>query len=203
MIIGPEHREGAMPMGKGRLEAFTDGVVAIIITIMVLELKVPTGHDWAALSESAPVFLAYVLSFVNVGLYWNNHHHLLHAARSVHGRILWANLALLFWLSLVRFVIRWIGEAGITSAPVAAYGLVLTMAALSYFWLQWSIVAADGTDSRLRAAIGRDRKGKLSLALYIAAIVLAFVTPWAAVAIYVAISTMWLVPDRRIERRAA
>lgn len=133
-------------MGKGRLEAFTDGVVAIIITIMVLELKVPSGRDWAALAESLPVFLAYVLSYVNVGLYWNNHHHLLHAAKRVNGRVLWANLALLFWLSLVPFVIRWIDEAGITTPPVAAYGVVLTMAAVSYFWLQWSIVACNGPD---------------------------------------------------------
>ena len=192
------------PMGPGRLEAFTDGVVAIIITIMVLELKVPTGHDWSALAESLPVFLAYVLSFVNVGLYWNNHHHLLHAAVRVNGRVLWANLALLFWLSLVPFMIRWIDEAGLTTAPVAAYGVVLTMAAISYFWLQWSIVACNGEHAAaLKTAIGRDWKGKASLALYIAAVALSFVLPWLAVAVYVLIAAMWLVPDRRIEGRVA
>ena len=188
-------------MGTGRLEAFTDGVVAIIITVMVLELKVPHGHDWAALADSAPVFLAYVLSFVNVGLYWNNHHHLLHAATRVNGRVLWANLGLLFWLSLVPFVIRWIDEAGITTPPVAAYGVVLTMAAISYFSLQWALVACN-PGSHLQTAIGRDRKGKVSLALYLAAIPLAFVTPWISVVLYVAISAFWLIPDRRIERRA-
>ena len=187
-------------MSPGRLEAFTDGVVAIIITVMVLELKVPSGHDWAALGASVPVFLAYVLSYVNIGLYWNNHHHLLHLAERVNGRVLWANLALLFWLSLVPFVIRWVDEAGVTTAPTVAYGAVLVMAAVSYFWLQWSIVACNGPGSRLAQAIGRDRKGKLSLALYCVGVALAFVAPWAAVAVYVAVAAMWLVPDKRIER---
>jgi uncharacterized membrane protein len=187
-------------MRPGRLEAFTDGVVAIIITIMVLELKVPSGHDLAALAESAPVFLAYALSYVNVGLYWNNHHHLLHAAERVTGRVLWANLALLFWLSLVPFVIRWIDEAGVTSWPTAAYGFVLAMAAICYFWLQGSIVAANRPDSALSAAIGKDRKGQLSLALYVLAIPLAFLAPWLAVLLYVAVSALWFIPDRRIER---
>ena len=186
-------------MATGRLEAFTDGVVAIIITIMVLELRVPEGHDWASLKTVAPVLGAYVLAFINVGLYWANHHHMLHAADRVNGRALWANLALLFWLSLVPFVIRWIDEAGVTAAPVAAYGVVLSLAAVSYFWLQWSLVACNGRDSRLARAIGRDRKGKLSLALYLLAVPLAFVTPWSSILLYVAVSALWLIPDRRIE----
>lgn len=190
-------------MTTSRLEAFTDGVVAIIITIMVLELKVPTGHDWPALESSGPVFLAYVLSYVNVGLYWNNHHHLLHAAERVNGRVLWANLALLFWLSLVPFVIRWIDEQGVSAMPTAAYGIVLIMAAMSYFWLQGSLVACNGPNSRLRAAIGKDRKGKLSFWLYIAAITVAFVAPWISVVIYIAVSALWFIPDRRIERLTA
>ena len=197
------HGDGAGTMSPARLEAFTDGVVAIIITVMVLELKVPAGHDWEALQTSAPVFLAYALSYVNVGLYWANHHHLLHAADRVNGRVLWANLTLLFWLSLVPFVIRWIDEAGVTSAPVAAYGVVLGLAAISYFWLQGSIVACNGPGSMLRDAIGKDRKGKLSLVLYILAIPLAYVTPWLAILLYVAVSAVWFIPDRRIERFAS
>lgn len=187
-------------MTTGRLEAFTDGVIAIIITIMVLELKAPTGNDLAALQASLPVFLAYVLSYVNVGIFWNNHHHLLHAAERVNGRALWANLFLLFWLSLVPFVIRWMDESGLTPLPTAAYGVVLAMAAIGYFWLQGALVAANAPDSILPAAIGEDWKGKLSLAFYIGAIPLAFVAPWIAVALYVTVAVMWFVPDRRIER---
>jgi uncharacterized membrane protein len=186
-------------MTKGRLEAFTDGVIAIIITIMVLELKVPQGADLAALQASVPVFLAYVLSFVNVGIYWNNHHHMLHATDRIDGRVLWANLFLLFWLSLVPFMIRWMDEVGITALPTAAYGVVLAMAAIGYTQLQAAIVACNGQSSKLAAAVGNDFKGKASLALYIAAIPLAFVSAWISVGIYVAIALMWFVPDRRIE----
>jgi uncharacterized membrane protein len=186
-------------MGKGRLEAFTDGVVAIIITIMVLEMKVPHGGDLAALMESLPVFLAYVLSYINVGIFWNNHHHMLHVTEKVNGRVLWANLALLFWLSLVPFVIRWIDEAGFAPAPVAAYGVVLALAAVSYTVLQAQIIAANGRDSRLAVATGKDLKGKLSVTLYLAAVLLAFVRPWLALVLYVTVALIWLVPDTRIE----
>jgi uncharacterized membrane protein len=186
-------------MGKGRLEAFTDGVFAIIITIMVLELKVPHGSDFTALASSVPVLLAYVLSFVNVGIFWVNHHHMLHATDRIDGRVLWANLVLLFWLSLVPFVIRWMDEAGLTALPTAAYGVVLAMAGISYTLLQWAIVACNGRSSRLAAALGSDLKGKASIAAYAAAIPLAFVNPWIAVALYVAVALLWLVPDRRIE----
>jgi uncharacterized membrane protein len=186
-------------MGKGRLEAFTDGVIAIIITIMVLEMKVPHGADLAAMSESAPVLSAYVLSYVNVGIFWNNHHHMMHAAGHIDGRVLWANLLLLFWLSLVPFVIRWIDEAGLAALPVAAYGIVLFMAAVAYTLLQWAIVARNGRSSALAVALGSDRKGKLSLAAYAASIPLAFLQPWISIALYVVVALIWLVPDRRIE----
>ena len=186
-------------MGKGRLEAFTDGVIAIIITIMVLELKVPHGADFAALSESVPVFSAYVLSFVNVGIFWNNHHHMLHATGHIDGRVLWANLLLLFWLSLIPFVIRWIDEAGLVALPVAAYGVVLFMAAVAYTLLQHAIVARNGRSSALALALGNDLKGKLSLAFYAASVPLAFLQPWISIGFYVLVALMWLVPDRRIE----
>ncbi len=186
-------------MGKGRLEAFTDGVVAIIITIMVLEMKVPHGTDVAALSESLPVFSAYVLSYLNVGIFWNNHHHMLHATGHIDGRVLWANLLLLFWLSLIPFVIRWIDEVGLVALPVAAYGVVLLMAAVSYNLLQSAIVARNGRTSALAVALGSDVKGKLSLAAYAASIPLAFLEPWISIALYVLVALMWLVPDRRIE----
>jgi uncharacterized membrane protein len=187
-------------MGKGRLEAFTDGVVAIIITIMVLEMKVPHGIDRAALMESLPVFLAYVLSYINVGIFWNNHHHMLHAATHVDGRVLWANLLLLFWLSLVPFVIRWIDEAGLVALPVAAYGVVLFMSAVAYVLLERAIIARNGRSSALAVALGSDVKGKLSLSLYASAIPLALVQPWISIALYVVVALIWLVPDRRIER---
>jgi len=186
-------------MGKGRLEAFTDGVVAIIITIMVLEMKVPHGTDVAALYESVPVFLAYVLSYINVGIFWNNHHHMMHATAHVDGRVLWANLFLLFWLSLIPFVIRWIDEAGLVALPVAAYGVVLSMAAVAYTLLQLAIVARNGRSSALAVALGSDVKGKLSLAIYAASVPLAFVQPWISIALYVFVALIWLVPDRRIE----
>jgi uncharacterized membrane protein len=186
-------------MGKGRLEAFTDGVIAIIITIMVLELKVPHETDLAGVAASMPVLLAYVLSFVNVGIFWVNHHHMLHATDRIDGRVLWTNLNLLFWLSLVPFVIRWMDEAGFTAWPTAAYGVVLGMAAVSYTLLQWAIVACNGRSSRLAAALGNDLKGKASLAMYAVSIPLAFLSPWISVALYVAVAVIWFVPDRRIE----
>jgi uncharacterized membrane protein len=186
-------------MNAARLEAFTDGVVAIIITIMVLEIRVPHGSDLAALQAGLPVLSAYVLSYVNVGIFWNNHHHMLHVTERVNGKVLWANLALLFWLSLVPFVIRWIDETGFTALPTAAYGVVLLCAAVSYQILQQQLIAYNGRDSRLAAAVGNDTKGKLSLILYLAAIVLAFMRPWMAITLYVAVALLWLVPDRRIE----
>jgi uncharacterized membrane protein len=186
-------------MNKARLEAFTDGVVAIIITIMVLEIHVPQGTSLAALRAGMPVFLAYVLSYINVGIFWNNHHHMLHACERVNGKVLWANLVLLFWLSLVPFVIRWIDEQGLTSVPVASYGVVLAGAAISYVVLAQQLIAVNGHESKLARAVGHDRKGKLSLALYLTAIALAFAWPWMAIAIYIAVAMLWLVPDRRIE----
>jgi uncharacterized membrane protein len=186
-------------MTKGRLEAFTDGVVAIIITIMVLEIKVPPGADIGALQAGLPIFLTYVLSYINVGIFWSNHHHMLHATDRVDGTVLWANLFLLFWLSLIPFVIRWIDEAGFRPLPVAAYGIVLAMAAIGYTMLQAAIIARNGRSSALAKAVGNDSKGKLSLAMYVAAVPLAFVREWIAIVIYIAVALLWLVPDRRIE----
>lgn len=186
-------------MGKARLEAFTDGVVAIIITIMVLEIRVPQGTNLEALRAEVPVFLAYVLSYINVGIFWNNHHHLLHASERVDGKVLWANLAMLFCLSLVPFVIRWIDEAGLTPLPVASYGIVLTGAAIAYSVLTQQLIAVNGRDSRLARAVGNDRKGKLSLALYIIGSGLAFLWPWVAIALYIGVALVWVVPDTRIE----
>ena len=187
-------------MGTTRLEAFSDGVIAILITIMVLELKVPKGADWAALKPLLPVALSYVLSFVYLGIYWNNHHHMLQATRHVGGGTLWANLHLLFWLSLVPFVTGWMGENHFAPAPTALYGGVLLLAALAYWLLQSSLIRRQGPDSVLAAAIGRDLKGKISPLLYAMAIPLAFVRPWVADALYVLVALIWLVPDRRIER---
>jgi uncharacterized membrane protein len=186
-------------MEPARLEAFTDGVVAIIITIMVLEIRVPHGADLTALQADVPVLLAYLLSYVNVGIFWNNHHHMLHVTERIDGKVLWANLGLLFWLSLVPFVIRWIDEAGFTALPTAAYGVVLACAAVSYIILQRRIIAVNGLDSRLAVALGSDFKGKLSLGLYLAAIPLAFARPWIAIVLYVTVALSWLVPDTRIE----
>jgi len=187
-------------MGKERLAAFSDGVLAIIITIMVLELRVPHGDDLAALRPLVPVFLSYVLSFVYVGIYWNNHHHLLAVTERVNGGILWANMHLLFWLSLVPFATGWLGENHFAPAPTAAYGAILLAAALAYWVLQRAILAVQGPDSLLAAAVGRDLKGKLSPVFYTLAIALAFVRPWIADGLYVLVALMWLVPDRRIER---
>ena len=186
-------------MSKTRLEAFSDGVVAILITILVLELKVPHGTDWAALEPLLPTFLTYVLSFVFLGIYWNNHHHLFHAVQQVSGGILWANLHLLFWLSLVPFVTGWMGENHFAPLPTAAYGAALLGAALAYTLLQRMIIATQGRHSRLKLAIGNDRKGYLSLALYVAAIPLAFVDQRISDAIYVTVAGIWFVPDKRIE----
>ncbi len=186
-------------MSKSRLEAFSDGVIAIIITILVLELKVPHGESLDALAPLIPVFLTYVLSFVYLGIYWSNHHHMLHATDRVSGSILWANLHLLFWLSLIPFTTGWMGENHFASTPSALYGAVLLMAAIAYLILQRRIVASQGPGSLLARAIGNDWKGKLSPILYLAAIPLAYASHWVAQAIYVAVSLMWLVPDRRIE----
>ena len=187
-------------MTKNRLEAFSDGVLAIIITIMVLELKVPHGDGFAALKPLLPVFLSYVLSFIYVGIYWNNHHHLLHSTRHVSAGILWANLHLLFWLSLFPFATGWMGENHFTPMPTAAYGVVLFMAGVAYSILQLAIIARHGPQSLLAKALGRDVKGKLSVVLYLVAIPLAFANPWLANAIYVLVALWWLIPDRRIER---
>jgi len=186
-------------LGKGRLEAFSDGVIAIIITIMVLELKIPHGADWQALRALIPVFLSYVLSFVFLGIYWNNHHHLLQAVRHVNGRILWANLHLLFWLSLIPFVTGWMGENHFAARPVAAYGAVLLCAGVAYFILTRALISHHGMDSALATALGRDFKGKVSLVLYAVAIPFYFLTPWLACGLYVLVAVMWLIPDRRIE----
>jgi uncharacterized membrane protein len=190
-------------MGKGRLEAFSDGVIAVIITIMVLEMKVPHGTDLAALVPSIPVFLSYVLSYVYTGIYWNNHHHMLHAVQHVTGRVLWANLHLLFWLSLVPFVTGWMSENHFAAVPVALYGVVLLMAGVAYYLLARILVAQHGRDSALARALGKDVKGMVSMVIYAAAIGLSFWNPWVACALYVAIAVMWFVPDPRIERALA
>jgi len=189
-------------MQKNRLEAFSDGVIAIIITIMVLEMKVPHGTDLADLKPILPVFLSYVLSFIYIGIYWSNHHHLLHATHRVSGGIMWANLHLLFWLSLVPFVTGWMGENHFAALPAALYGLVLLLAGVAYSVLQRAIVTRQGSDSILAGELGRDRKGKLSLVLYVVGIALSFVSPWLGAALYVLVAAMWLVPDRRLERVA-
>ena len=190
-------------MGKGRLEAFSDGVIAILITIMVLELKIPHGTDLEALRPLLPVFLTYVMSFVFLGIYWNNHHHMLHAAERINGKILWANLHLLFWLSLIPFVTGWMGENHFARLPTALYGVVLLMAAVAYTILVRMMVAAHGRESLVARATGRDRKGYVSLLLYLVAIPLAFVDQRIAGALYVITALIWLIPDRRVERAMA
>jgi uncharacterized membrane protein len=187
-------------MPKGRLEAFSDGVIAILITIMVLELRVPHGEDLAALAPLAPVFLVYALSYVFLGIYWNNHHYLLHMADRVNGKILWANLHLLFWLSLIPFVTGWMGQNHAAPLPTAAYGAVMLLAAIAYVILQNAIIAAQGEGSKLRTAVQRDAKAKISLACYVLAIPMAFLVPWISIALYVAVALIWLVPDQRIEK---
>ncbi|HKE58083.1 MAG TPA: TMEM175 family protein [Pyrinomonadaceae bacterium] len=187
-------------MSTGRMEAFSDGVIAIIITIMVLELRVPHEATFRALVPLAPVLLSYLLSFVFIGIYWSNHHHLLHIAEHVDGRALWANLHLLFWLSLVPFVTAWMGENHFAAVPVAIYGMILFLAGVAYTILARVLISLDGADSRIAAALGKDYKGKLSVVGYSLAIPLAFVRPWLAFVFYGAIAVMWLAPDRRIER---
>lgn len=191
-------------MHKNRLEAFSDGVLAIIITIMVLEMKVPHGDaTWSALGSILPVFLSYVLSFVYLGIYWNNHHHLIQAAHKVNGPVLWANLHLLFWLSLMPFASGWMGENHFQATPVFLYGVVMLGAAVAYYVLSKALVRLHGGDSTLAKAVGRDRKGMVSLLAYLAALLLARPLPWGAVAIYIAVAILWFVPDRRIERAMA
>jgi uncharacterized membrane protein len=187
-------------MGKSRLEAFSDGVLAIIITIMVLEMKVPVGSDFSALIPLLPVFLSYVLSFIYIGIYWNNHHHMLHTLAHVNGGILWANLHLLFWLSLFPLATGWMGQNHFAQGPTALYGGVLLMASIAYWVLQRAIIASQGRGSLLARAVGRDLKGKLSPLLYGAAILATFQAAWMAQGLYVLVALMWLVPDRRIER---
>ncbi|MBA2303812.1 MAG: DUF1211 domain-containing protein [Acidobacteria bacterium] len=190
-------------MNTTRLEAFSDGVIAIIITILVLELRVPHNADLASLRPLVPVAGSFVLSFVYLGIYWNNHHHMLHVTQRVGGGVLWANLHLLFWLSLVPFVTAWMGENHFAPVPTAAYGVVLLLAAIAYTVLQYTIIAVEGRESLLAAAVGRDRKGKLSLVLYVIAIPAALIWPWIAGALYAGVAILWLVPDRRIERVAS
>ena len=186
-------------MGRDRLTAFSDGVIAVIITIMVLELKVPNGADWDALRGQAPIFFSYVLSFVYVAIYWNNHHHFLHTVTRVSGSILWANNHLLFWISLVPFATGWMGENNFAPLPTAVYGVSLLMPAIAYFLLQKAITRKHGAASTLAKALGRDLNGKMSSVFYVGAIALAFVSPWISLAIYALVAVMWLIPDRRIE----
>jgi uncharacterized membrane protein len=188
-------------MNTARMEAFTDGVIAVAITIMVLDMKVPAGTDFQAMAESAPVLFAYVLSYINVGIFWNNHHHMLHASEHVDGSVLWANLFLLFWITLIPFVLRWIDDSTIAPLPTAAYGVVLAMAAIGYLWLERAIIAVNGPASKLAAAVGSDRKAMVSLVLYAAGVGLAFINPWISATVYVGNAMIWLIPDRRIESR--
>jgi uncharacterized membrane protein len=190
-------------MSKGRMEAFSDGVLAVIITIMVLEMKSPHGNRLAAMRPLVPVFLSYVLSFVYIGIYWNNHHHLLHATQHVNGSTLWANLHLLFWLSLVPFTTSWMGENHLTAWPVALYGIVMLLAGVAYFILTRTLIVLHGHGSALATSIGSDVKGRISIVIYAASIPLAFAQPWIACAGYVVVAIMWLIPDRRIERALA
>jgi uncharacterized membrane protein len=187
-------------MRTNRIEAFSDGVIAIIITVMVLEMKVPHGTDWNALVGVLPAFLTYVMSFVYLGIYWNNHHHMMHLCDGVNGRTLWANMHLLFWLSLVPFTTGWMGENHFAARPTALYGGVLVMAAVAYSILQATIISQQGKESQLKQAVGKDVKGKMSILLYLAAIGLSFENRWIAIALYVLVALIWLVPDRRIER---
>ncbi|HEX7642618.1 MAG TPA: TMEM175 family protein [Burkholderiaceae bacterium] len=187
-------------MGKNRLEAFSDGVIAIIITIMVLELKVPHGDQLSELAATVPVMLGYVLSFIYVGIYWNNHHHLFHVARHVNGAVLWGNLHLLFWLSIIPFVTSWMGQHYASAWPVAAYGIVLMMSGAAYYLLTQALISLHGRDSAIARALGNDFKGKASVAIYLIAIGLAFVQTWLSLLLYTGVALLWIVPDRRMER---
>jgi uncharacterized membrane protein len=186
-------------MKTERMQAFTDGVIAIIITITVLELPVPHHADWASLKGELPILFAYVLSFVNVGIYWNNHHHLFQAARHIDGSVLWTNLFMLFWMSLAPWMIRWLDESNFAAMPMAGYGVVFLMTAIGYIWTQARMIAINGRDSTLARAVGSDTKGKISLAAYAAGIVAAFFAPWLSALLYTGIALLWLIPDRRIE----
>jgi uncharacterized membrane protein len=188
-------------MERGRLEAFSDGVIAILITIMVLELKIPHGADWESLRPLLPVFLTYVLSFIYLGIYWNNHHHMLYVTDQINGKILWANMHLLFWLSLIPFTTGWMGENHFAPLPTAVYGSVLLAAAIAYYILQQTIIAQQGANSKLKAAVGHDIKGKISPLVYLVAIPLAFFHEWLSDALYVLMALVWLIPDRRIESK--
>ena len=190
-------------MGKSRLVSFSDGVIAIIITIMVLEMKVPRGASLESLAPLLPVFLSYVLSFIYVAIYWNNHHHMMHACEHVDARILWANMNLLFWLSLLPFATGWVGENHLAPLPTAVYGVALLMPAVAYYLLQWALIRRHGEDGVLARAIGRNFKAKLSPVLYLTGIGLAFVAPWISALIYVAVALMWVIPDRNIEKALA
>jgi uncharacterized membrane protein len=194
------YRKIGSTMNKNRLEAFSDGVLAIIITIMVLEIKVPHGHLWADLEKLIPVFLSYILSFIYIGIYWNNHHHMMHTVKHVSGGILWANLHLLFWLSLIPFVTGWMGENHFEKQPTALYGIVLLMAAIAYFILQKQIIKVQGKDAVLAKALGTDIKGKISPALYVIGIAFSWYLPWVSGVFYIIVALMWLIPDARIER---
>lgn len=188
-------------MSKGRLEAFSDGVLAIIITIMVLEMKVPQGDTWEALKEVSSVFFSYILSFITIGIYWNNHHHMLHASKNVNGAVLWANVHLLFWLSLLPFVTGWMGKNHFTLLPVALYGFILFMAGLAYYILSLSLIKLHGKKSTLALAIGKDRKGLLSVLVYAIAVALCWLSPKISLALYALVTGIWLVPDKRIENK--
>ena len=187
-------------MGKGRLEAFSDGVLAIIITIMVLELKIPHGEDLNSLKPLLPVFLSYLLSFVNIGIYWNNHHHMLHAAQKINGKVMWANMHLLFWLSMIPFATGWMGEHNFPTWPIALYGVVLFMSGIAYYILAQVLIACNGKNSTLAKAFGRDRKGIMSGTIYFVAIFISFLNSWISLALYAFVSAMWFIPDRRIEK---
>jgi uncharacterized membrane protein len=187
-------------MKTDRLMAFTDAVLAIAITIMVLDLRVPASGDWQAIRPAIPLLAAYALAYINIGIFWTNHHHMLATASRVNGRALWANLFLLFWLTLMPFVIRWIGLAGVTAQPVAAYGVVTVLAASGYLWLERELILAEGTESRIRAVVGSRTKEWVSFGLYALGIPAAFISPWLAIALYIGVSCIWLVPDQRFER---
>ena len=187
-------------MGPERMEAFSDGVIAIIITIMVLEMKVPHGDDLASLKPLFPVFISYILSFINIGIYWNNHHHMMHAVRHINGTVLWANIHLLFWLSLIPFVTGWMGENHFAKWPVALYGIVLFMAGLAYYFLTYALLALHGKQSSLAAALGKDWKGKISVVFYAIGIGICYINEWMALSIYTLVTAMWFIPDRRIEK---
>src|SRR6266487_5220063 len=188
-------------MGKGRLEAFSDGVLAIIITIMVLELKIPHGGSLSDLRSVLPIFLSYILSFVNIAIFWNNHHHMMHAVHHVNGTVLWTNIHLLFWLSLIPFATGWMGENNFTRWPVVLYGTILLMSGVAYYILEQKLIGLHGKNSTIASAVGSDKKGKLSVVIYAVAIALSFINPWIGMALYTVVAAMWIIPDKRIEKK--